>query len=96
MKPVTNTAKRVLSLIMALAMILTLLPGAALHAHAASCYDDDGDHYCDHCDEWLTDCEDADEDHCCDICDDWISDCVDDDGDGWCDFANCEEYIGEC
>ena len=78
-----NMMNRVLSYLLCLSMVLTLLPGTGLHIHAEEhiCEDNNFDHNCDTCGEYIP-CFDneADEDTLCNLCSRCLHGEVDDDG----------------
>ena len=73
--------KRMISIAMALALCLSLLPTAAFAQDHVCAEGEEIDHYCDECWELLPGlCSDADEDDYCDVCEHHLS-CVDEDND---------------
>ena len=85
--------KKLLSILMALSLCLSLMPAAVLAAEEHTCVDSDGDYWCDTCWEIVEHtCFDKDGDLCCDVC--WEPaehTCFDEDGDYWCD--GCWEIL---
>ena len=85
-----------LRVLLTLTLGLLMLSAAALALGSHDCADADGDHFCDHCWENMTErCLDADGDHSCDVC--WSpvrAACADTDGDTWCDVcdAHMEQF----
>ena len=83
---------RLLSMILALSMAVTLLPGALAADHV--CAEGEWeDHFCDVCAATLSElCADTDGDHYCDVC--WLLVdrlCADADGNEYCDL--CESHM---
>lgn len=86
--------RRILSVLLSLAMCLSLLPANALAAEGADhiCADADSDYHCDEC--WAIiphDCTDGgdEEPHFCDLCYDYLRTlCADEDGDHACDTCS--------
>ncbi|MBQ2996179.1 MAG: S-layer homology domain-containing protein [Oscillibacter sp.] len=81
--------KKLFSILLSLAMCLSLLPTAALASGCETCTDEDGDYICDICWETIEHaCVDEDGDHYCDICWEWMSDlCTDEDNNHACDVC---------
>jgi len=85
--------KKILSILTSLALCLSLLPTAAF-AEEHTCADEDGDHCCDECWEYMPElCNDADEDEYCDICYTHLN-CADEDGNHQCDA--CYAFLSDC
>ncbi|MBQ4578181.1 MAG: carbohydrate-binding domain-containing protein [Clostridia bacterium] len=82
-------AKRGLSVLLTLALVLALMPAVAPHAHAEEhiCVDGDYNHHCDTCRAYI-ECYDGEDDDPigkrCDLCGACLTP-VDENGDNWCD-----------
>ena len=86
--------KRMISIAMALALCLSLLPTAAFAQNHVCTEGEEIDHCCDECWERIPGlCGDADEDDYCDVCWNHLS-CADEDKDHCCD--ECYGTVSEC
>lgn len=93
--------RNVLSIVLALAIVLSLLPVSVLAAEDGThtCFDEDGDCWCDECWEVIPhECVDEEMpvDHYCDLCREYLNEsCTDVDGNHVCDNSACSTVLSK-